>query len=46
MGSGTGRRALRRAPSRLLLAIDVSERLPVGVADNETDVGLVLLDLV
>ena len=25
----------RRPPSRLLLAIDVSERLPVGVADNE-----------
>jgi hypothetical protein len=23
----------RRAPSRLLLEIDVSERLPVGVAD-------------
>jgi hypothetical protein len=25
----------RRPPSRLLLAIDVSERLPVGVADDE-----------
>ena len=29
----------RRAPSGLLLAIDVSERLPVGVADDEAGVG-------
>jgi hypothetical protein len=27
MGSGTGRRALRRAPSRLVLEIDVGQRL-------------------
>ena len=30
----------RRAPSRLLLEINVGERLPVGVADDEAGVGL------
>ena len=30
-----GEEVRSRAPSRLLLAIDVSEGLPVGVADNE-----------
>jgi hypothetical protein len=30
-----GEEVRRRPPSRLLLAIDVSERLPVGVADDE-----------
>jgi hypothetical protein len=30
----------RRAPSGLILEIDVGERLPVGVADNEAGVGL------
>jgi hypothetical protein len=30
----------RRPPPRLILEIDVRERLPVGVADNETGVGL------
>ena len=32
--------AWRRPPSRLLLEIDVGERLPVGVADDEAGVGL------
>jgi hypothetical protein len=35
-----GEEVRRRPPSRLLLAIDVSERLPVGVADDEAGVGL------
>ena len=39
MGSGTGRRALPRAPSRLVLEIDIGQRLPAGVADGETGVG-------
>ena len=29
----------RRTPSRLLFEIDVGERLPVGVADDEAGVG-------
>jgi hypothetical protein len=32
----------RRAPSRLPLEVDVGERLPVGVADDEA--GLLLVD--
>jgi hypothetical protein len=36
----TGEEVRGRAPSRLLLEVDVGERLPVGVADNEADVGL------
>jgi hypothetical protein len=31
----------RRPPSRLVLEIDVGERLPVGVADDEAGVGLI-----
>jgi hypothetical protein len=37
-GLVAGEQMRRRPPSRLLLAIDVSERLPVGVADNEAGV--------
>jgi hypothetical protein len=33
--SVAGEEVRRRPPSRLLLAIDVSEPLPVGVADDE-----------
>jgi hypothetical protein len=35
-----GKQVRRRAPSGLILEIDVGERLPVGVADNEAGVGL------
>ena len=29
----------RRAPSRLILAIDMGDRLPIAVADDEAGVG-------
>jgi hypothetical protein len=38
-GLVAGEEMRRRPPSRLLLAIDVSERLPVGVADDKAGVG-------
>ena len=34
-GLVAGEQMSRRAPSRLLLEVDVGERLPVGVADDE-----------
>jgi hypothetical protein len=40
MGSGTGRRAPRRSPPRLLLEVDAGERLPVRVADDVAGVRL------
>ena len=41
-GLVAGEQLRRRAPPRLLLKIDVSQRLPVGVADDIA--GLSLLD--
>ena len=40
-GLVAGEQIGRRAPSRLVLEIDVGERLPVGVADDEAGVGFV-----
>ena len=34
-GPCRGEQVRRRSASRLLLALDVGERLPIGVADNE-----------
>jgi hypothetical protein len=39
-GLVAGEQLGRRPPCRLLLEIDVGERLPVGVADDEAGVGL------
>ena len=39
-GLVAGEEVRRRAPSRLLLVVDVCERLPVGVADDVAAVGL------
>ena len=39
-GLVAGEQMCRRAPSRLLLEIDVGERLPVAVADDEAGVGV------
>ena len=38
-GLVAGEEMRRRAPAPLLLEIDVGERLPVGVADDEAGVG-------
>jgi len=38
LGLVAGEEVCRRAPSRLILEIDVGERLPVGVADDEAGV--------
>ena len=35
-----GQQVCRRAASRLILEIDVGERLPIGIADDEAGVGL------
>jgi hypothetical protein len=40
LGLVAGEQLGRRSPSRLILEIDVRERLPVGVADDEAGVGL------